>query len=82
MKSKYYTYFKLNQSDKAKEFEKELLKKDYTVTRKLLDYGGGQWSVIAIADVEDTDDIYVHEEMIESIADKYDGEYDGNEVGV
>ena len=82
MSAKFYTYFRLDQAEESEKFANELIKSSYEVTRKILDYDGGQWSVIAEININDTDEMYKHEEIIESIANKYGGEYDGNEVGV
>ena len=82
MKAQFFTYFKLTQEKQSEQFADELKKLNYEVERSILDYAGGQWSVIINTEVKDEDNLMVVEDKIAGLTEKFGGEYDGNEVEI
>lgn len=82
MLTTFYVYFKVDDKQNAERMKNNLEAKKYSVLLDLLDYKEGTWSLKVNHDCSDIEDMNNTEEIISDIANKYGGEYDGNEVEV
>ena len=82
MKVTHYIYFANSKKDQASRLSDRYLDEGYAAHVEYLDYGHGQWAVIVNIDASDTEESSEIEDSIISLANEFDGEYDGSETQV
>ena len=79
--SSFYIYFPKNNRLQAEDFIREVKECGYMVSLSSLKSGErAQWSVVVSKNLRDYNEIDSIEDYLQKIAEKYGGEYDGNEI--
>ena|SRR5260221_8923081 len=79
----FYIYFGKYSKTDAESAEKELLSQGFKTDLHWIDYGSGQWSLTLNRQVSGLDEIIqLEDSLLQDIAKKYTGEYDGHEIAV